>query len=653
MRAIQIALLSGALGVACSAPPQTVSTTATPTQAGKRVQPDVPATSVADTERTRRATALVEAFTNIEPVFTRDGKKLLFISNRDGLAQLYLGDDARRAANPQRLLNWPERMASPLPTPDGKAVIFRSDVGANENWSYYRVGLDGRDVVELTPGQALNRDPPILVDGAPNTLFYSARAASDVGTVVYSSSVASPGQPRRIYHSDKPGFLTDVSGDGRFGLFVHYPTNSENYLLLLDLASGEAKPLYPSAGHVSIRDADFSVDGRRAFVATDGGAEQALLLALDVTTGQELARYVEKAPATAEIQNVVVSKRHGRLAVALSAGNRSELRLLDARSLKPVQRIEMPLGTYYDLSVAEDGSRFAVTWSTPDAPTDVYAVGARSGKVFRLREEARPSVGELTPLDVSIATIKSHDGLTIPINVYLPRFAAKRKNPVIVAYHGGPAWSYEIRWSAFARYFMDQGYVWVEPNVRGSTGFGRAYEEADNGPKRLDAFKDIEASARWVAAQPWADKDRMVVYGGSYGGYTTLIALTRQAELWRAGVNLFGVANMKTFMATTTGLIREIFLLEFGDPDKDAAFLDSISPLRDADRIVDPLFVYAGANDPRVPLGESDQIVETLRARKVPVEYMVKDNEGHSLARRENQVEFMVRSARFLEMHAK
>jgi dipeptidyl aminopeptidase/acylaminoacyl peptidase len=145
----------------------------------------------------------------------------------------------------------------------------------------------------------------------------------------------------------------------------------------------------------------------------------------------------------------------------------------------------------------------------------------------------------------------------------------------------------------------------------------------------------------------------MVVFGGSYGGYTVLVALTRQPDLWRAGVDLFGVANLKTFMATTSGLIRQLFLVEFGDPtnQKEAAFLQSISPLADAARIVDPLFVYAGANDPRVPRSESDLIVQALRARRVPVEYMVAPNEGHSMARRDNQIAFYARAARFLEIH--
>jgi dipeptidyl aminopeptidase/acylaminoacyl peptidase len=224
---------------------------------------------------------------------------------------------------------------------------------------------------------------------------------------------------------------------------------------------------------------------------------------------------------------------------------------------------------------------------------------------------------------------------------------------VIVNYHGGPAGSSAIRWNPISRFFLAQGYAWLEPNVRGSSGFGRGYEAADNGKQRLDAFKDIETTGRWAAAQPWADKDRVVVFGGSYGGYTVLIALTRYPEIWRAGVDLFGVANLKTFMATTSGFIREIFLLEFGDPDKDAAFLDSISPLRDAEKIGDPLFVYAGANDPRVPRSESDLIVKALRTRRVPVEYMVAANEGHSLSHRENIIGFLARSARFLESHMK
>jgi dipeptidyl aminopeptidase/acylaminoacyl peptidase len=227
------------------------------------------------------------------------------------------------------------------------------------------------------------------------------------------------------------------------------------------------------------------------------------------------------------------------------------------------------------------------------------------------------------------------------------------KHPVIVSYHGGPAGTSVIAWRPLGAYFVSLGYVVVEPNVRGSSGFGRAFEEADNGAKRLDAFKDVETSARWAASQPWADKDRLVALGSSYGGYVVLNALARWPDIWRAGVDLVGIVNLDSFMRSTSGTIRETFLVEFGDPDKDAALFTEISPITDVDDIVDPTFVYAGANDPRVPRTESDQIVVALRKRGIATEYLVADNEGHSLARRENQLAVYARVARFLETHLK
>jgi dipeptidyl aminopeptidase/acylaminoacyl peptidase len=375
-----------------------------------------------------------------------------------------------------------------------------------------------------------------------------------------------------------------------------------------------------------------------------------LVLALDAKTGKQLAKYAV-SPATAFINNLTLAKQGNTLALSVLVGSHSEIRLLDAKTLAAKGEVKMPLGQGFASGFSEDGKRLAVQWSTPSTPTDLFSFDVKTGKVEPLRKEDRPSLEAMPAIETTVVDVPAFDGGKIPTNVYLPSGDAAKKRPVLVGYHGGPAGVSMVRWNATTAFFLSLGYAVVEPNVRGSTGFGRKYEEADNGPKRLDAFKDIETTGRWVAAQPWADKDRLVVYGGSYGGYTTLIALSRWPDIWRAGVNLFGVADLKSMMATTSGLIRDIFLLEFGDPDKDAVFLASISPLNDAGKIVDPTFVYAGANDPRVPRSESDLIVKALRQRKVPSEYMVADNEGHSLSRKENLVAFLARSARFLEAH--
>lgn len=615
--------------------------------------PDVPAGAAAarDAELAAKAAGYIDAFTNSAPVLTRDGKRVVFVSTRDGIPQLYVADVGKPQAAPTRLVATKERVTGAFPTKDGKAVLFRSDVGADEHWSIYRVGLDGKDLVELTPGERLSRDVFLVPDGAPDKLFFSARKMSEARSTLYVASAVRPEPAKAIYTDDQPAFLMDVASSGKAALVVQYPSRAENFLLRVDVATGKAQPLYPPAGgKLSIFDAAYSPDDRLVYVATDLGAEQAVILALDAKTGKELARHAI-APATAQVNGLRVARRGGRIAVSLLAGNRSEIRLLDGKKLTPGARVEMPLGQGAATAFSEDGTRLAAQWSTPRAPTELYSIDPRTGKVTPLRQEERPSLKGMPAIETTVVDIPAFDGGKIPTNVYLPSGEQGKPRPVLVVYHGGPSSVSMIRWSAWTAFFLSLGYAVVEPNVRGSGGFGRAFEAADNGPKRLDAFRDIETSARWVAKQPWADKERLVVFGGSYGGYTTLIALSRWPDIWRAGVNLFGVVDLKTFMATTSGVIRQIFLLEFGDPDKDAAFLRSISPLTDVDKIVDPTLVYAGANDPRVPRSESDLIVKALRQRKIPSEYMVADNEGHSLARRETQLAFLARCARFLEAH--
>jgi dipeptidyl aminopeptidase/acylaminoacyl peptidase len=279
-------------------------------------------------------------------------------------------------------------------------------------------------------------------------------------------------------------------------------------------------------------------------------------------------------------------------------------------------------------------------------------VNAQTGAVSRLRADPRPGLDSLSGLDVAVTSIPAHDGLSIPLHHYLPKGRdPKTQLPVIVHFHGGPAASSRVGWNWMARAFTSQGYAFVEPNIRGSNGFGRAYEMADNREKRTDAIRDLETVNAWLRAQPWADPARLVIYGGSYGGYLVLMGLTRQPSLWSAGVDFVGVANLFTFLESTDQMIRAAFVEEFGDLERDAKLLEEFSPMRDKDKIVRPLFVYQGQNDPRVPRSESDQVVASLRARDVPVEYMVAANEGHSLDRRETRVEFATRVLRFLAEH--
>lgn len=629
-------------------PNETEISTPRPPDPTVDARPDPATKNARETELAPKLAGFVDAFTNTEPAFTPDGKRVVFVSSREGLPQLYIAVKPDEPAT--RIVVTKERVTSPLPTAEGKAVIFRMDTGADENWSVFRVNLDGTGLVELTPStRKLDRGAPIIPAGRPSTMFFHVRERTSAKTSIVSASTTTAGEPKVIFTDDKPAFLAGMSPDGARAIVIKYPSRSENHAVLLEVESGKTTPLFPAPGaKVSISSAGFSADGKRVLLTTDNGEEQALVLAFDLA-GKQLAKYAI-SPPTSTIVGARIAKTGGLMAVTTSVGSRSELHLIDTRTLRKRATVGMPLGAGMAFEFSADGKRFAASWSTATSPTEIYAIDTATAKAEVLRKEARPSLPKIA-IDTSVVDVPAFDGGKIPTNVYVPAGEQATRHPIILWYHGGPAAVETVGWRSFRAFFVSLGYVWVEPNVRGSTGYGRAYEAADNGPKRLDAFKDIETSSRWAAAQPWADKDRVVLFGGSYGGYTTLVGLTRWPDIYRVGVDAFGVANLETFMATTSGLIREIFLLEFGDPDKDKEFLRSISPLEGVAKIVDPLFVYAGANDPRVPRSESDLIVRALRGRKVPVEYMVAEDEGHSMARRATQLELFSRIARFLETH--
>jgi dipeptidyl aminopeptidase/acylaminoacyl peptidase len=613
--------------------------------------PDAPtgAAAARDRELAEKASAFIDVFVNTEPVFSRDGKRIIFLSDRDGLPQLYVAD-ARPDAPATRIAKTDERMSSPVATRDGKSVIFRSDRGGDENWSFFKVDLDGTNLIELTPGERLRRDFAALPEGKPDTLFYTARKSSDPSSSAFMQPLSGGGHPKKIYEEPGFGLLAHVSSDGKWGAWMRIRARTDSTALLVDVASGTSKVVYPTDGQGAINGMVFSADAKRLYVATDGGGDRPMVLAFDTRTLKEVARHVEAKPGW--IDHPVLASRKGNLVgINVLAGDHFEARLLDATTLVPKVDVKTPLGSGALHGFSDDGRRATLGWSTAEAPDDAYAVDVQTGAVAPLRSDRRPSLQGLPGVETRIVTIPSHDDLPIRTNVYLPAGASGRKLPVIVSFHGGPAAMSVVEWDALARFFLGLGYAWIAPNVRGSQGFGRAYETADNGPKRLDAFRDVETVGRWAGTQPWADKDKIIAWGGSYGGYTTLIALTRQPELWAAGVDLFGIVNLRTFFETTTGLIRQLFKTEYGDFEKEGAMLDALSPIHDVGKISAPLFVYAGANDPRVPRAESDQVVKALRARGVPVEYMVAENEGHSLDRRENRVALYARAARFLETH--
>jgi dipeptidyl aminopeptidase/acylaminoacyl peptidase len=614
-----------------------------------------PAEQQRDAELAQRAAAVVDAFQNrifgFGGLLSHDGKRVIFGSNREGSPQLYVGDVASPSAPPRRLTPGAERVQTATLSRDGKWVLFTRDRGADENSHIYRVPLDGGEPVDLTPGEGVRFDPPVLPLQRPDLMVFGKRSVKSPASTILVEPIAG-GEPRTVYEDPAPTFLSDASPDGSRALALRAVSASELVLLEIDVAKpGAARRVWPAEGRKeAIAFAVYATDGRTAFVATDQGGEEFAVLAVDLKSLQVKARWTPD-PATALVDQMVVAPAGDVIAVRVNAGNREELRLLETATLRQRAKVDVPLGSGDVGEFTPDGRSLAVAMSTPDSPGEPYVVDAATGKARRVRADERKGGSALAQVETSITSIPAFDGKPIPVHTYLPKGRAGQKLPVIVEFHGGPSASSVVGWKTRAQFFVGQGYAWVEPNMRGSTGFGRAWEMADNREKRGDVLKDMASVNAWVKAQPWADANRVVLFGGSYGGWVVLEGLTRQQRLWNVGIDLVGVADLRTLLRSTDQLIRAVFVDEFGDLEKDEALLAEWSPLRDADKIAVPLFVYQGQNDPRVPRAESDAIVRALRGRNVPVEYMIAANEGHSLDRRENQIEFFARSARFLEEH--
>jgi dipeptidyl aminopeptidase/acylaminoacyl peptidase len=660
MRRLALLVCVALLAVSCKKPlpppkpvPQPTPTPAKPGPvAVKSAVPDEPpaACLAHDKALAEQFAHIVDAHSNWGLDLSPDGKSLLLRSDRGGGSyQLYVASLDKPGADPIPIAAAKDAVADARFTPDGLSILFTRDKDRNENTQIFRASTDGKEVVPLTKApERFHYLPRMKPDW--KTLVY-LRGLHKTGGVLLVSESVEGGAAKPIWRGKGFHWLADVSPDGKRALLFNLVSLSQSRLFAVDLDGGKVKPLAPKkekASHAGL--SAFAPDGKSVYVVTDEGMPRAGLNKIDAETGNVQATFKD---AEAEVADVKVTRKAPAVvAVMLDYGSHSSLKILDGETLKEKVKVKVPMGFVSLGEFDPEGGNLVVNISTPSAPADVFVLAVKNGKLKAARRDKRPGLAKLPAIKASVEKVTSFDKTTVPVNLFLPKKLPRgKKLPVVVSVHGGPAASSTIRWNPTVSFLVSRGFVVVEPNVRGSTGFGKEYEKADNGKKRMDAVKDLAAVNAWVREQPWADPDKLVVMGGSYGGYMTYMALGHQPTLWKAGVGMVGVVNLVSFLRVTTGAIRMAFVEEFGDVERDRAFLREVSPITVVKQIKSPLFVYQGENDPRVPRSEQDQLVNALRRHKIPVEYMVAGDEGHSVSQRPNKLAFMSRSLRFLEQH--
>ena len=511
--------------------------------------------------------------------------------------------------------------------PGGRFFVFQKDVaGGGEANQLFRYDLASGTTTLLTDGRSRNQYPVMSRSGL---VAFSTTRRNGKDWDIYSLNPANNREePRRILEGAGTWIPLDWSPDGRQLLAVEHISNAQTHLWLIDVASGTRTPLSDRERQPARwLPASFAPDGRTVFALSNKGGEATSLWRRATAKGE----WTAVTPPTESVEGYALSPDGRTLAVVIDRGDTNTLRLqsLAGRERAPVT---LPAGVVSDLLWHPNSREIGFSLSGARMFHDVYSVNVEANKVERWTWSEMGGANFESLPDAEIVRWKSFDGLTISGVLYrpAPRFTGPR--PVIINVHGGPDARERARALGRSNYFRNEmGIALIYPNIRGSIGFGRTFEQLDNGLLRENAIKDIGALLDWIATQPTLDKNRVMVVGASYGGYVALASAIEYADRIRCVQAAFAISDYLSYLETTDMSRQANRNAEYGNPDDPEVrkFLARISPLTAAAKFRVPLYLVHGARDTRIPQAQSDRMAKAVKSNGTPVWYVVYKDEGH------------------------
>lgn len=545
--------------------------------------------------------------------------------------------------------------------PGGSQLIFRRDAGGNEFTQIFALDPSRGDAKMLTDGKS--RNDAVLWDRRGSRIAYQSTRRNGASNDVWIMDPSAPNKAEIVLESPDGTWWGPIefSSSGSKMLLMNYVSITDSRVHVLDLDSGETSLLTggPDKKSANIPVAfDDASDG--IWLITDQGGEFSQLAWQPATPAAKPEIVTADIPW--DVSSATISHDRRRIAFVTNEDGMSRLYLLDTRS-REYRRIEsIPTGLVFGIEFSPDDRGLGMTLNLTQTPSDAFVLELGPGALDYgvLTRWTTSEVGGLdtmsfrTPELVRYPTFdKAGDQpREIPAWVYKP--AGKGPFPVIISIHGGPEGQARPSFSSTYQMWIDKlGVAVVQPNVRGSSGYGKTYLGLDNGFKREDSVKDIGALLDWIATQPDLDADRVAVYGGSYGGYMVLASAVHYSDKLKAAVDNVGISNFVTFLENTQDYRRDLRRAEYGDERDPAmrAHLQKISPLNNVDKISVPLFIAQGQNDPRVPVTEAEQMVGALRGHGHTVWYMNALNEGHGYRKRDNRDTYQQAMILFFQEH--
>jgi len=529
-------------------------------------------------------------------------------------------------------------------------IVFMKDIGGGEWYQLYRYDVTSGNVTLLTDGKARNLMGPWSSHGDQIAYMSTRRTGQD--TDLWLMNPADPKSDHLLTQLKGGGWQPqDWSPDDKQILLTEELSINESHLFLVNSATGEKTPLTPpDENKVFYGEAKFSKDGKGVFLTTDKDSEFQRLAYLDIATKQ--LKFLTTAIKW-DVETFDLTKDGKRIAFVTNEDGASVLHVVDASTQKELPLPKAPAGVIFGVRWHPDGNLLAFSLNNARGPADCYSIDVAGRKLDRWTDSETAVKTDAFP-EAELVHWKSFDGKEISGFLYKPPAKFTGKRPVLVVIHGGPEGQSQPNFLGRGNYYLNElGIALILPNVRGSTGYGKTFTLLDNGFKRDDTYKDINALFDWIASRPDLDSERICVTGGSYGGHMTLAVSTFYSDRIRCSVDIVGMSNLVTFLEHTEAYRRDLRRVEYGDErdPKMREYLEKIAPMNNIDKIKKPMLVVAGKNDPRVPVSESQQIFDALKKQGTPTWLMIAKDEGHGYRKKSNQDFQFYATVEFLQQY--
>jgi dipeptidyl aminopeptidase/acylaminoacyl peptidase len=520
--------------------------------------------------------------------------------------------------------------------PQGKYLAYTRDTGGNETFQLYLYDVGSGQSIELSDGKSRNTEP--VWSNAGDRIVYSSTPVGDSGVSLRLIDPLKPTTDRLIAKSSGSYFKAyDWSPDDKQIVFCDFTSNTASTLWLIDVIGGNKTLLSPKSDQAEYYDyPQFSKDGKGVYVVTDHDSDMRRVAYIDLATRK--VSYLSSNPKW-DVDEFQLAPDGKNLAYVTNEDGISRLHAFDIAANKERVSSELPIGIISDLKWNKNSMDLAFNFKSPRTPNDIYAINIESGKVELWAKSVTNGVDTEHFSIPELVHWTTFDKRTVSGFLYRPPTKFKGKRPVIIDIHGGPEEQYRPVFGYEDNYFLDElGVVKIYPNVRGSSGYGKAFLSLDNGMRREDALKDIGTLLDWIKTQPDLDADRILVEGTSYGGYLALSAACAYGDRIRGAISESGITNLASFVEHTEGWRRDLQRSEFGDErdPKIKEFLSRIAPVNNAQKITKALLLIHGQNDPRVPVAEPAALVAATKGR-IPVWYILAKDEGHGLVQNKNR----------------